>query len=92
MQTGYGVSEMKKNKCPLCGGEKKEDKTIYSVDTGSGIVVVRNVPCFVCIRCGEEWIDRKAAEKLESIVNEAKIRGLQTEILSFPRFVFSGIR
>ena len=83
---------MKKDKCPLCGGAKIKSTTTYSVDIETGVVVVRNVPCLMCIRCGEEWIDRKAAEKLESIVNEAKIRGLQTEILSFPRFVFSGIR
>ena len=33
-----------KNLCPLCGGQKVHGKTIYSVDLGFGVVVVRIVP------------------------------------------------
>ncbi len=29
--------------CPLCGGRKQPGKTTYSVDLGSGVVLVRNV-------------------------------------------------
>jgi len=31
------------DKCPLCGGTKKEGRTTFTVDLGSGVVVVRNV-------------------------------------------------
>jgi len=76
---------MKTEKCPICGGKKKKDKTIYSVDTGIGVVVVRSVPCFSCVQCGEEWIDNKVARELEVIVSEAKAKNLQTEIVAFPK-------
>jgi YgiT-type zinc finger domain-containing protein len=69
--------------CPLCGGEKKQGKTTYSVDLKDGVVVVRDVPAQICSQCGEEWIDAQTAQALEKIVNEAKKRACQVEVLSF---------
>ena len=69
--------------CPLCGGEKRQGKTIYSVDLRDGVVVVRDVPAQICSQCGEEWIDAQTAKVLEEIVNEAKGRASQVEVLSF---------
>ncbi len=68
--------------CPLCGGTKKPGKTTYTVDLGSGVVVVRNVPATVCTQCGEEWIDPLTAQKLEQITQEARHKGLQVEIIA----------
>jgi YgiT-type zinc finger domain-containing protein len=69
--------------CPLCGGEKKQGKTIYSVDLKDGVVVVRDVPVQICSQYGEEWIDAQTAHVLEGIVNEAKKRACQIEVLPF---------
>ena len=69
--------------CPLCGGDKKRGTTTYSVDSGEGIVVVRAVPAQICSQCGEEWIDAQTAHILEEIVNEAKKRHHQLEVLAF---------
>jgi len=41
-------------RCPLCGGDKKQGQATYTVDLGFGVVVVRNVPAKVCSQCGEE--------------------------------------
>ena len=60
------------NKCPLCGGEKNEGVTTFTVDFGEGVVVVRNVPAKVCSQCGADWIKDDIAEKLENIVNDAR--------------------
>jgi len=70
-------------KCPLCGGEKKPGYTIYSVDLGFGVVVVRRVPAKVCSQCGEEWIDAGTAKELEKIVNSARKTHSELEVLSF---------
>ena len=70
-------------KCPLCGGEKKDGVTTYSVDLGFGLVVVRNVPAKVCSQCGEEWISPEVAKDLEKIINKARQTNLQMEVLSF---------
>ena len=48
--------------CPLCGGRKQPGKTTYSVDLGSGVILVRNVPATICVQCGEAWIDHHTAQ------------------------------
>jgi YgiT-type zinc finger domain-containing protein len=70
-------------RCPLCGGRKQPGKTTYSVDLGSGVILVRNVPATVCVQCGEAWIEHHAAQKLEQITQEAREKGLQVEVVAF---------
>lgn len=60
------------DKCPLCNGNKKTGKTIFAVDLGFGVVVVRDVPATVCSQCGADWIEDTIASKLEDIVNDAR--------------------
>ncbi|MBI3989142.1 MAG: type II toxin-antitoxin system MqsA family antitoxin [candidate division NC10 bacterium] len=71
-----------KSLCPICGGKKTAGKTTYSVDLGFGIVVVRNVPATVCSQCGEEWIGAETARELERLVDEARQKRHQVEVLS----------
>ncbi len=68
--------------CPLCGGNKVQGKTTFSVDLEFGVVVVRNVPATVCNQCGEEWIGAETARGLESLVEEARQKRHQVEVLS----------
>ena len=70
-------------RCPICGGEKKPGRTMYSVDLGEGVVVVRSVPAQICVQCGEEWIDSQTAIVLEEIVEQARKRRHQVEVLTF---------
>ena len=62
------------DKCPLCGGNKKKGKTIFTVDLGFGVVVIRDVPATVCSQCGADWIEDAIASKLEEIVNDARLK------------------
>jgi YgiT-type zinc finger domain-containing protein len=75
-------SKLLPDKCPLCGGDKKEGRTTFAVDLGIGVVVVRDVPATVCSQCGADWIEDKTASKLERIVNDAKKRHNMVEITS----------
>ncbi len=75
-------TEYKDALCPLCGGKKKEGTTTYSVDVGSSVVVVRNVKAMLCAQCGEEWIDNETAAHLEEIVQEARQRHCQVEVVA----------
>jgi YgiT-type zinc finger domain-containing protein len=68
--------------CPLCGGHKEPGKTTYSVELGTGVVVVRNVRAEICAQCGEALIDNKTAQKLEKIVEDARQKQHQVEILA----------
>lgn len=67
--------------CPVCGGRKEQGKTTYSVDFGTDVVLVRNVPAKICVQCGEEWIDNQTTQKSERIVEEARKKQHQVEVL-----------
>lgn len=69
-------------KCPLCGGNKKEGHTTFTVDMGFGVVVVRKVPATVCSQCGADWLSDAVASRLEEIVNDARRRHLTVEVTS----------
>ncbi|OGF66827.1 MAG: YgiT-type zinc finger domain-containing protein [Candidatus Fischerbacteria bacterium RBG_13_37_8] len=73
------------NLCPLCGGTKKKGKTIFAVDLGFGVVVVREVPATVCSQCGADWIGDSVAKKLEKIVEEARKRHNLVEVMSLSK-------
>ncbi len=70
------------SRCPLCGGRKTPGKTTYSVDLGFGVVIIRNVPAMVCDQCGEEWIGPAIASKLGKLVEEARRKKLQVEVMA----------
>jgi len=67
--------------CPLCGGDRKPGSTLFSVDLGSGVVVVRNVPASVCSQCGKALIGADIARKFEAIVAEAREKKRLVEVL-----------
>jgi YgiT-type zinc finger domain-containing protein len=70
------------SKCPLCGGKVEPGKTTFTVDMKTGVVVVRNVPAFICTQCGEEWIDNPTSAQLESIAARAKQANTELEMVS----------
>ena len=70
------------SRCAMCGGTKQPGRTTYTVDLGSGVVVVRNVPAMVCAQCGEEWIDSETAQQLEQMTEEAREKHEQVAILA----------
>jgi len=76
------TNKTKPDKCPVCGGTKKDGETTFTVDFGSGVVVVRKVPATICSQCGTDWIDDEIATKLEAIVNNAKEKHNVVEVTS----------
>ena len=85
LRTGFNNEENKTmsdiiGHCPLCGGEKQLGTTTFAVDMKFGVVVVREVPAFVCTKCGDAWIDDPVAVKLEGFVAEARRTHTMVEI------------
>ncbi|MEI7789368.1 MAG: type II toxin-antitoxin system MqsA family antitoxin [Chlorobiaceae bacterium] len=76
------LSTQKTSHCPLCGGDKTSGKTTMTVELGYGIVVIRDVPATVCTLCGADWIDDAIAGKIENIVEEARKKHSQMEVIS----------
>jgi len=43
---------------------------------------VRDVPALVCQQCGEEWVADEVAARLETLVADARRRGVQPEVVT----------
>lgn len=69
-------------KCAICGGTPKRGKTTASMDTGVGVVVVREVPAMICRQCGEDWLTQKSAAQVDKIVARAKKGKAQVEVVA----------
>ncbi len=74
---------MNSDPCPLCGGNKTNGRTTFTADLGSGVVVVRRVQATVCSQCGEEWIDDATARRLETVVDEARLKHRELDVTAF---------
>jgi YgiT-type zinc finger domain-containing protein len=77
------MMNQKYGRCPLCGGIKTEGKTTFTVDLKFGVVVVREVPALVCDQCGEAWIEDGVAEKLEQMVEDARVKNPVVEVANW---------
>ncbi len=70
-------------KCPICNGRQEKSNTIFSVDLGFGIVVIRHVPTISCSICGDEFIEDYIAVFLEKIIADAKSKHRTAEIIDW---------
>ena len=68
--------------CPLCGGKKQPGTTTFTAELGFGVVVIRHVPATICSQCGTDWIADDVAERLEALVDDARKKRLQVEVMS----------
>ena len=77
------MSESDKS-CPVChAGKKKPDSTIFAVDLGFGVVMVRDVPAQVCDLCGADWIEDTTAATLERIVEQSREKHPVVEVVNW---------
>ena len=70
-------------RCVFCKGEMRKGKVNVPVDLGDRFILIKGVPALVCQECGEYFVSDEVMKKLESIVEEAKSRNVEVEILRF---------
>ena len=71
-------------RCPMCGGSLGHGTTLFSVDIGAGVVVVRDVPAVICSQCGEAIIEDDIAARLEAIVERAREEHAEIAVIHWP--------
>ena len=64
--------------CFYCKGDLKPSTTTHFVDLKKCIVIVKNVPCLECSKCGETVFTDEVAKRLDDIVKT--VSSLMTEI------------
>ena len=71
-------------KCVMCkGGELAPGKTTVKVQREETLVIIKDVPADVCRDCGEAYLDRFVASRIEKQVEEAVARHTEIEILRY---------
>ena len=64
--------------CFFCKGEMKRSTTTHFVDLKKCMVIVKNVPCWECPKCGEIVLDDDVVKRLDDIVR--RVSEFMTEI------------
>ena len=81
---GQGMkASVRPTDCPLCRGIYQPGTTTVTVDFGSGVIVIRGVPATVRKQCGADWLSDATAERVESVVEGARARHAEVEVLAY---------
>lgn len=64
--------------CTFCKGDLQDSLTTFTIDLGSCIVIIRNVPSQVCTQCGEPYYSTEVMQQLYKIADS--VRNSMTEI------------
>lgn len=71
-------------KCPYCYSDfKKGTATLTFQMAVDRIVVVRDVPAWICEQCGEESVDMSISRKVEKQVEQAISGGIHMGFIDF---------
>jgi len=65
--------------CFMCKGSVQNGFSTFTTDMEGCVIVIKNVPSFVCDQCGETSYSDKVARRLEQIVKNIK-ESVSTEI------------
>lgn len=71
-------------RCPSCRGEMVEGKTNLPFELGKDrVVVVKDVPAWVCKQCGDFFVEIGVARKVEDIVATAERDGVMLGFVKY---------
>jgi len=59
---------MKPNKCSLCKGKLKKDKTEFTVKIDHKIISITDIPAYVCDNCGEAYFTPEASKLIDKAI------------------------
>lgn len=74
-------------RCIMCKENTAETKRTFIQEFDSCIIIIKNVPAFVCSQCGEVYYSDEIAEKLEEIVNRLQDMVKDVAIFEFDKVV-----
>ena len=70
-------------KCMRCGHETYESTTTEAIELESGVLVIRNIPCYKCETCDEIHFTGDVVKKLEEIIASAKQHLQELSVVNF---------
>lgn len=58
------------SQCVFCGGDLVEQLTTFVHEDGDQFWIVRNVPAFVCTRCGEKEYTQETTQRVLALLKQ----------------------
>ena len=59
-------------KCTFCKGTLKEGKTDFIANYKGEVLIIRDVPAWVCEECGEAWFTPEISRKIDRVMEDVK--------------------
>lgn len=59
------------DRCTFCRGTLKEGKSQFIARAGDEVIVIRDVPAFICDQCGEAYYSLETSEKIDEVMRDA---------------------
>ena len=63
---------MMPDQCSFCKGTLRKGKTEFMTRIGSEIIVIKDIPAFVCDQCNESYFTPDSSRKIDQIIKEAR--------------------
>ena len=57
-------------RCTFCKGTLQAGKTEFMARVGDEIIVIRDVPAFICDRCGEAYYSAEVSRKIDAVMKD----------------------
>lgn len=74
-------------KCYHCAVEADAKKTNHIVDMDDCIIIVRQVPSYVCPECGEVMYTASVAKQIEQYVDAAKSAMSDLSVINYQNLI-----
>jgi len=58
------------DRCTFCKGTLHEGKTEFIARVGDEIIVIKEVPAFVCDRCGEAYYSPEISRRIDAVMRD----------------------
>ena len=65
--------------CSLCGGEMEKKEVEVIKKAGEKVVVVKDVPAWVCKQCGERYYSIDTVERINEMVRKVSEEKVKTQ-------------
>ena len=71
-------------RCTICRRRQlRPGAATVTLERGSTVLVVRNVPARVCETCGEEYVEQEVTARLLAFAQDAVRAGVQVEVREY---------
>lgn len=57
-------------RCSYCKGDLKPGKTEFMVRVGAEVIIIKEIPAYVCNQCGEVFFSPDISRKIDKIMED----------------------